>query len=201
LKRRRRDSNPRYLVQRYYGAMIPRLFAGVQKLLQVGVFSLLSHCGCSRLFVWVGVSVGVRTDWRLRGFAFSWLSGDGGKRAGISPNSHYCPLLLFTQLPTSLVFPETPASLGPLGIGPGPSDLPLLDRGAAVSYVTWAAGPGMRASFFASLRPRIRPENGLLFGLFLALLRSYRLSTSTPGPGLCGFPTMEILRSWAVWTV
>jgi sorbitol-specific phosphotransferase system component IIC len=44
---------------RYYGAVMPRLFADVQKLLQVGVFCLLFHRVCSQLFVWVGVSVGV----------------------------------------------------------------------------------------------------------------------------------------------
>ena len=38
---------------------MPRLFADVQKLLQVGVFCLLFHRVCSQLFVWVGVSVGV----------------------------------------------------------------------------------------------------------------------------------------------
>jgi sorbitol-specific phosphotransferase system component IIC len=39
--------------------MVPRLFASVQKLLQLGEFFLLSHRVCSPLFVWVGVSVGV----------------------------------------------------------------------------------------------------------------------------------------------
>jgi len=39
--------------------MKPRLFAGVQKLLQVGVFFLFSHRTCSSLFMQVGVSVGV----------------------------------------------------------------------------------------------------------------------------------------------
>ena len=39
--------------------MMPRLFADVQKLLQVGAFSLLSLRVCLRLFVQVGVSVGV----------------------------------------------------------------------------------------------------------------------------------------------
>jgi len=39
--------------------MMPRLFAGVQKLLQVGVFFLFSHRTCSSLFMQVGVSVGV----------------------------------------------------------------------------------------------------------------------------------------------
>jgi hypothetical protein len=60
-ERRRRDSNPRYPVKRYCGARVPWLFTGVQKSLQVGVFSLLSHRGCSLLFVWVGVSVGVNS--------------------------------------------------------------------------------------------------------------------------------------------
>lgn len=35
--------------------MMPRLFANVQKLLQLGEFFLLSHRVCSPLFVWVGV--------------------------------------------------------------------------------------------------------------------------------------------------
>jgi hypothetical protein len=48
-----------------------------------------------------------------------------------------------------------------LAHSPGPNGLPLLDRGAVVSYATWAAGPGMSASFFSSLRPRLRPENTL----------------------------------------
>jgi hypothetical protein len=39
---------------------VPWLFANVQKLLQIGVFFLLSHRVCSPLFVWVGVNVGVR---------------------------------------------------------------------------------------------------------------------------------------------
>jgi hypothetical protein len=59
LKRRRRDSNPRYPVKRYCGAMMSPLFAGVQKLLQIGVFFLFSHRTCSSLFMQVGVSVGV----------------------------------------------------------------------------------------------------------------------------------------------
>jgi hypothetical protein len=36
-----------------------RLFADVQKLLQVGAFSLLARRVCSSLFMQVGVSVGV----------------------------------------------------------------------------------------------------------------------------------------------
>ena len=39
--------------------MLPLLFTGVQKLLQVGVFLLSSHRTCSSLFMWVGVGVGV----------------------------------------------------------------------------------------------------------------------------------------------
>ena len=39
--------------------MMPQLFASVQELLQVGVFSLLFHRRCSSLFMQVGVSVGV----------------------------------------------------------------------------------------------------------------------------------------------
>jgi hypothetical protein len=39
--------------------MMPQLFAGVQKLLQVGVFPLFFHRACSSLFMQVGVSVGV----------------------------------------------------------------------------------------------------------------------------------------------
>ena len=39
--------------------MMSRLFVGVQKLLQVSVFSLLSLRTCSSLFMRVGVSVGV----------------------------------------------------------------------------------------------------------------------------------------------
>jgi hypothetical protein len=44
--------------------------------LQVGVFSLLTCRVCSPLCVWVGVSVGVRTDRILRGFASSLFSGE-----------------------------------------------------------------------------------------------------------------------------
>jgi hypothetical protein len=39
--------------------MVPRLFANVPKLLQVGAFFLLSHRVCSPLFVRVGVLIGV----------------------------------------------------------------------------------------------------------------------------------------------
>jgi len=49
--------------------MVPRLFAGVQKPLQISVFSLSYHRACSPLFVWVGVSTGRI----LRGFASSRL--------------------------------------------------------------------------------------------------------------------------------
>jgi len=89
-ERRRRDSNPRYPVQRYYGAMVPRLFAGVQKLLQVGVFFRLSHRMCSSVFVRVGVSVGVRTTERLRGSTSSRLSGEGVQKAGRDLCPRYC---------------------------------------------------------------------------------------------------------------
>jgi hypothetical protein len=58
-ERRRRDSNPRYPVKRYYGAVMPLLFADVQKHLQVSVFLLFSHRRCSSWFMQVGVSVGV----------------------------------------------------------------------------------------------------------------------------------------------
>src|SRR5215210_7507591 len=34
-------------------------FVVVQISLQIGIFSLLSRCGCSPLFVWVGVLIGV----------------------------------------------------------------------------------------------------------------------------------------------
>jgi len=37
--------------ERYCGEMISWLFAGVQKLLQIGVFFLLFHRACSPLFV------------------------------------------------------------------------------------------------------------------------------------------------------
>jgi hypothetical protein len=43
-----------------------QLFANVHKVLQTRIFSLLRHRGCSPLFAWVGVLIGVRA-----GSAFS----------------------------------------------------------------------------------------------------------------------------------
>jgi hypothetical protein len=81
---------PSIPIKRYCGALVLWLFTGVQKLLQVGVFSPQSHRTCSSLFVRVGVSVGVRTTERLRGSISSRLSGEGVQKAGRDPCPRYC---------------------------------------------------------------------------------------------------------------
>jgi hypothetical protein len=71
--------------------MIPWLFAGVQKLLQVGIFFLLSPHMCSPLFVWVGVSVGVRTTGRLASQSAADNSASRRLRAFGSTPGEYVP--------------------------------------------------------------------------------------------------------------
>jgi hypothetical protein len=39
------------------GVKVSRLFTGVQKLLQISIFSLKNFRGCSLLFTWVGVKL------------------------------------------------------------------------------------------------------------------------------------------------
>ena len=41
------------------GLVVSQPFVVVQIYLQIGIFSLLSRCGCSPLFVWVSVLIGV----------------------------------------------------------------------------------------------------------------------------------------------
>ena len=70
--------------------MMSRLFASVQKSVQVGVFFLLSHRTYSPLFMRVGVRVGVENRLTLRWFASSRLSGEGVQRVGRDPGALYC---------------------------------------------------------------------------------------------------------------